>query len=143
MGSNSTTACTPGIHHLLLLAGCRALFECHGCNIVQIGAGTGAPGMVAALMGAAVTLTDRQRMEHLLNRNAALINQAIMCGCGVQDGEQTAPAFGYARFAALEWGANIRRLSQQCPTPEAVWGVPVLPADLIIASDVCVAPLPL
>lgn len=115
---------------------------------MQIGAGTGAPGMVAALMGAAVTLTDRRRMEQLLNRNAAFCNQAIMCGCGEKlapqenpagaEDEEATPSFGYARFAPLEWGGNVRRLTKQCPTPEAAWGVDVLPCEFVLASDVCV-----
>jgi hypothetical protein len=140
--------------------------EMVGASVVEIGAGTGAPGMVAALMGSAVTLTDRARMATLLNRNAALVNQAIACGCSVvaaddddevgEDGRGAAGGdgtaamvrtgndggpkqrrqFGYARFAVLEWGGSISRLTKQCPTPEAEWGVPVLPVDLILASDV-------
>ena len=53
-----------------------------GRSVVEVGAGAGAPGMTVALMGGAVTLTDRPRVEPLMLRNAGLCNQAISCGCG-------------------------------------------------------------
>lgn len=48
-----------------------------GARVVELGAGTGAPGLVAALHGAAVTLTDRPRALPLLRRNAAANSLAV------------------------------------------------------------------
>ena len=132
-----------------LAANVDAASEIGGRSIVEIGAGAGAPGMVAALMGGVVTLTDRPRVGPLMWRNAMLCNQAIAWGCSAvgtnadaagSSGLSTDSAAsrgnsscqqGGARVAIFEWGGAIKRISQQCPHPPAV-----LPCSLVIASDV-------
>lgn len=101
-----------------------------GVSVVEIGAGTGAPGMVAALRGATVTLTDRPRMACLLGRNCAFINQAIALGCGAKHSDKR----GHARYAALEWGGSVARLVRQCGADDG--SLPVLPCHVVLASDV-------
>lgn len=122
--------------------------DIRGCSVIEVGAGAGAPGMVAALMGAIVTLTDRPRVLPLMWRNAMFCNQAIAWGCGVVNATATPSAStdmstdaagngdwscqqGGVRVATLEWGGATKRLSQQCPHPPSV-----LPCPLVIASDV-------
>jgi hypothetical protein len=107
-----------------LAANVDASSEVCARSVVEVGAGAGAPGMTAALMGGVVTLTDRPRVEPLMWRNAALCNQAISWGCGV-------PGLGGVRVATLEWGGSTKKLCRQCPYPP-----PVLPCSLVIASDV-------
>lgn len=123
--------------------------EIRGRSVIEVGAGAGAPGMVAALMGAIVTLTDRPRVLPLMWRNALFCNQAIAWGCGVVDtigarsassdmstdgafnGDYWSCQQGGVRVATLEWGGATKRLSQQCPHPPLV-----VPCSLVIASDV-------
>ena len=132
-----------------LAANVDAASEIRGRSIIEVGAGAGAPGMVAALMGGIVTLTDRPRVGPLMSRNAMFCNQAIAWGCSVVDTNADAAASnglstdsaasagnsscqqGGVRVAIFEWGGAIKRLSQQCLHPPAV-----LPCSLVIASDV-------
>ena len=59
-------------------------------SVVELGAGTGLPSLVAARLGASVVCTDRRRALPLLQHNAALNGLEARVSC-----------------AELEWGASV------------------------------------
>ena len=76
-----------------------------GARVVELGAGTGLPGLAAARLGAHVTLTDRARALPLLRRNAECngLEVAVLeleWGC-------TPPEWSEAQPFALVLGADI------------------------------------
>ena len=97
--------------HIATELGSHGESSLRGKRVLELGAGTGVPGLAAALLGADVVLSDRARALPLLEQNAEaneLTSRVTVC--------------------ELEWGAP--RL------PEELSAVP----DLVIAADVVAHP---
>lgn len=83
-----------------------------GARVLELGAGTGMAGVMAARLGARVTLTDLPHVLHNLQRNVEL-NLEDVAACG-----------GSLDVQPLRWGVR-----------EDVTPFTSLPPDLILASD--------
>jgi predicted nicotinamide N-methyase len=88
-----------------------------GARVLELGAGTGLPGLAAARLGAHVTLTDRPRALPLLRRNAEHNGLAVT-------------------VLELEWGCTPPEWSQAQTPPFQL----VLGAD-VVCHDESMAPL--
>ena len=105
-----------------------------GCRVIDLGAGTGAVGLAAALLGAEVVLTDQAQLAFLMEENAG----RMLAAAAAADASNVK--------AAVAKGAS--KSSPPPPGPVTVatydWGGPdghlgALPFDLVIVSD-CVLP---
>lgn len=94
--------------HLLGRFGTRGLAN---CSAIELGAGAGLPGIVAAMQGARVILTDKAFVLPLLDANASLNTPEHV-------------AHGLLWAEPIEWGQRLRK------------GMRRHPPDLLLASDV-------
>jgi hypothetical protein len=84
-----------------------------GLRAIDVGAGTGAVGICAALLGATVTLTDQKNVRFLMEDNAVTTQKRF----GLPDDQ--------IRVEVLDWDASVARLGP--------------PFDLVLVSD-CILP---
>jgi len=66
----------------------------NGLNVLELGAGVGLPGIVCALLGASLTLTDRKQYLNLLQRNVDL--------------NLTGETLKQVSINKLDWGQNVK-----------------------------------
>jgi len=124
---------------------CQGAAQYEGLNCLELGAGTGLPGLVLACLGARVVLTDLAPNVPLLAENVesnrktcAAVGKAIRgCSAGSSGGDGSsnkvckgeaaaAKAAGSARAAELRWGEPL--------PPALLEGNPAW--DLVLATDV-------
>ena len=109
-----------------------------GMDVIEVGAGTGVPGLVCVALGARVTLTDTASdVLKLLDMNLEA-NHALK-GCGVQ-------RRGEGRVAALTWKADPqlqrhRKLGEGSDDEEGGAGVELIVASEVAYSEEGIAPL--
>jgi hypothetical protein len=89
-----------------------------GSKVLELGAGTGIAGLVAALLGADVVLSDQRNIVPLIERNIVANEQAM------------AARGGAARAAVLDW--NDPRERERVARSEE-WGL-VLCSDLVFGN---------
>ena len=110
-----------------------------GARCVELGAGTGLPGLVLAALGAQVVLTDLPGTVALLELNVARNRDACRCIAGGQNGSGTRSRSGrrlgggapFATAMALRWGEALPKA-----LPEALGLTPASKVDLVVATDV-------
>ena len=110
-----------------------------GARCVELGAGTGLPGLVLAALGAQVVLTDLPGNVALLELNVARNRDACRCIAGGQNGSGTRSRSGrrlgggapFATAMALRWGEALPKA-----LPEALGLTPASKVDLVVATDV-------
>lgn len=96
-------------------------------HVVDVGAGTGVVGLVAASLGANVTLTD-------LPRYIPLLEEGISANCNLFHEKESINGSRFIRALPLNWG-NISQVHDLCRRTNrdgiSIGG----PPDLILASD--------
>uniref|UniRef100_H2YUE6 Uncharacterized protein n=1 Tax=Ciona savignyi TaxID=51511 RepID=H2YUE6_CIOSA len=92
-------------------------YDFHGKKVLELGSGTGLVGMVAAYMGAHVTLTDLDKFLPILEENIELNMNLI----------KTGSKNGTVKVSELKWGEKLAKFD---PTYDFVLG-----ADIIYSED--------
>jgi predicted nicotinamide N-methyase len=103
----------PAAHVLAKFIECRYPEGLCGYTVCDIGSGTGCVGLVAAALGATVTLTDQNSVEELIAHNIELCTSSHIVPPG------------RVRFREYSWGDTPRFVE--------------IPFDIILVSD-CVLP---
>lgn len=93
-----------------------------GCRVIELGAGTGLPGLAAAACGCHVVLTDKPAYVPLLQRNIDANSTHI------------AEKGGTAAACAFLFGGSLRRLAPAAAFSSTRGGKPAF--DVVLACDV-------
>ena len=96
-------------------------------HVVDVGAGTGAVGLVAASLGANVTLTD-------LPRTLPLLEEGVKANNGLLYNTSSTNGKRFIRALPLNWG-NISEVHELCKKKEINGTTVGGPPDLIVISD--------
>lgn len=122
----------------IALAHALAIREVRGKRILELGAGTGLPGIVAAALGARVVQTDRQNVVlHVCKLNAAR-NQIDPASLEQRIADWT--AWGETARFDLIVGSDILYAEQIHPHLRAIFETNLAPGGAVIVADPFRAP---
>mmetsp|Transcript_17284 Transcript_17284/g.19270 ORF Transcript_17284/g.19270 Transcript_17284/m.19270 type:complete len:261 (-) Transcript_17284:6-788(-) len=95
--------------------------ELNGKKIIELGGGTALPGMVAAVCGAKVVLTDKEEAPHILQNME--LNKHSNNPVSIQQGNETLQKFLDVQICPFTWSHFTRRI------------VSLAPQDIVLGAD--------